>query len=61
MVLGPLFEQSLRQSLIMSLNGPAIFVTRPISLGLLAVAAALLVLILRRRGRPEIPTEGAMS
>jgi putative tricarboxylic transport membrane protein len=61
MVLGPLFEQSLRQSLIMSLNGPAIFVTRPISLALLLVSAALLVLIFRRKGRPEIPTEGALT
>jgi putative tricarboxylic transport membrane protein len=61
MVLGPLFEQSFRQSLIMSLNGPAIFVTRPITLALLVLAAALLFLILRRRGRPEFPTEGALS
>jgi len=41
-VLGPLFEQSLRQSLILSAQNPAIFFDRPISLGLL-LASVLLV------------------
>ena len=51
-LLGPLFEQSLRQSIAMA-GTPAIFFERPISLGL--VIAAVLVLaftiLLRRRSR----------
>jgi putative tricarboxylic transport membrane protein len=38
LVLGPLFENSLRQSLTLSHGSPAIFFTRPISLFLLACA-----------------------
>jgi len=53
LVIAPLFEQSLRQSLIMSNGDYLIFFQRSISLGLLAVAAALLLLaaisLLRRR------------
>lgn len=39
LVLGPILENSLRQSLALSHGGLAIFVLRPISLGLLVVAA----------------------
>jgi putative tricarboxylic transport membrane protein len=42
MVLTPQLEQALRQSLIMSHNNPIIFVERPITAGLLLVAAALI-------------------
>jgi putative tricarboxylic transport membrane protein len=42
-VLGPIMERSLRQSLLMSSGSPGIFVTRPISVGLLAAAALFLV------------------
>jgi len=43
LVLGPLFEQSLRQSLILSAKDPGIFFNRPISLGLLLVSVLLVV------------------
>lgn len=44
LVIAPLFEQSLRQSLIMSNGDYFIFFNRPISFGLLIVCAALLAL-----------------
>jgi putative tricarboxylic transport membrane protein len=44
LVIAPLFEQSLRQALIMSNGHYAIFFTRPIALGLLIVCAVLLAL-----------------
>jgi putative tricarboxylic transport membrane protein len=44
LVISPILEQSLRQSLIMSNGDYLIFFQRPISLSLLAVAAFLLVL-----------------
>lgn len=44
LVISPLFEQSLRQSLIMSNGDYRIFFMRPISLGLLIVCAILLTL-----------------
>jgi len=43
MVLGPMLEESFRQSLITSRGSFAIFFTRPISVGFLVVAALLLV------------------
>jgi putative tricarboxylic transport membrane protein len=43
LVLGPQFEQALRQSLIMSSQNALIFLTRPISAALLALAGGLLV------------------
>jgi putative tricarboxylic transport membrane protein len=53
LVISPILEQSLRQSLIMSNGDYLIFVQRPISLGLLGVAAFLLALaalsLLRQR------------
>ena len=42
LVIAPLFEQSLRQSLIMSNGNYLIFLSRPISLGLIIVCAILL-------------------
>jgi putative tricarboxylic transport membrane protein len=44
LVIAPIFEQSLRQSLIMSNGNYFIFFNRPIALGLLVVSAALLAL-----------------
>jgi putative tricarboxylic transport membrane protein len=44
LVIAPIFEQSLRQSLIMSNGNYFIFLNRPIALGLLAVSAFLLAL-----------------
>ena len=54
LVIAPLFEQSLRQSLIMSNGNYLIFLSRPISLGLMIVCVILLGLsalsfILKRR------------
>ncbi len=55
LVLGPLLEQALRQSLIMSSGSPAIFVTRPITGALMLLAAVLVILLVvgRRRNRRE--------
>jgi putative tricarboxylic transport membrane protein len=44
LVIAPLFEQSLRQSLIMSNGNYLIFFTRPIALALLAICAVLLIM-----------------
>jgi putative tricarboxylic transport membrane protein len=52
LVLGPLAEQSLRQSLIISRGSFAIFVERPVSLAILCLTAAVLAAaIWARRGR----------
>jgi len=44
LVIAPIFEMSLRQSLIMSDGAWLIFVQRPVALTLLALSAGLLVL-----------------
>ncbi len=44
LVLGPMLERALRQSLQMSLGSPEIFVTRPVSAVILAIAAAAVIL-----------------
>ncbi len=44
LILGPLFEQSLRQALIMSHQNPMIFLTRPIAGTLIGISTLLLVL-----------------
>jgi putative tricarboxylic transport membrane protein len=54
LVISPIFEQSLRQSLIMSNGDYRIFFMRPISLGLLIVCVIMLALsayafIMKRR------------
>jgi putative tricarboxylic transport membrane protein len=50
-VLAPLLEQSLRQSMVMSQDGAQIFFTRPVSASLLAVSAVLLLLVFGRKPR----------
>jgi putative tricarboxylic transport membrane protein len=47
LVLAPMMELSLRQSLAMSAGSYTIFVTRPISVTLLVVGAVLVILALR--------------
>jgi TctA family transporter len=42
-VLGPLMEEHLRRAMLLSRGDPLVFVNRPISLSLLAVAAVLLL------------------
>jgi TctA family transporter len=44
-ILGPLMEENLRRSLVLSRGDPTIFFTRPLSLALLLLAAGLLVLV----------------
>ena len=48
-VLAPLLEQSLRQSMTMSLDGAMILFQRPVSAGLVAASALLLVLMVIRQ------------
>ena len=59
-VLGKLMEEKLRQALILSRGSFATFVERPVSGGLLLVAAIMLVIALLpaiRKGREEVFTE----
>jgi TctA family transporter len=44
-VLGPLMEENLRRTLLISRGDPSVFVTRPISLGFLIATAALLAIM----------------
>ena len=44
-ILGPLMEENLRRSMVLSRGDPMIFVDRPISLTLLVLAAAVVLLI----------------
>jgi TctA family transporter len=55
-ILGPSMEENFRRSLVLSQGDPAIFVQRPLSLGLLLLSAVLLALIVLpqiRRRREE--------
>jgi putative tricarboxylic transport membrane protein len=44
-VLGPMLEENLRRAMLLSRGSPSVFVTHPLSLGLLAISAVLLVLV----------------
>jgi TctA family transporter len=44
-ILGPMMEENLRRALLISGGDPSVFVTRPISVGLLATATLLVVLL----------------
>ena len=44
-VLGPMMEENLRRAMLLSRGDPLTFFTRPISLGLLIAAGALLCII----------------
>jgi putative tricarboxylic transport membrane protein len=57
LVLGPLLETALRQSLILSNGSPALFFTRPLSAALLVAAGALLAAPLIVRRRPVVGVE----
>ena len=55
-ILGPMMEENLRRAMLLSRGDPTVFLTRPLSRGLLIAAALLLVLILLpnlRRKREE--------
>ena len=45
-VLGPMIEENLRRAMIISHGDPTVFVTRPLSAALIAIAAGVLVLLL---------------
>jgi putative tricarboxylic transport membrane protein len=53
LVLAPLLEQSLRQSLVMSPSGFGIFAERPLTLGLLALSALLVLVIAASKLKPK--------
>jgi TctA family transporter len=44
-ILGPLMEENLRRALLLSRGDPTVFLTRPLSATLLAMAAILLVIV----------------
>jgi putative tricarboxylic transport membrane protein len=44
-VLGPMLEENLRRAMLLSRGSPSVFVTHPLSLGLLLVAAVLLIIV----------------
>ena len=46
LVLGPMMEENLRRAMTLSRGDPTVFVTWPLSLGLLIVAAALLIMVI---------------
>jgi TctA family transporter len=55
-ILGPLMEENLRRSLVLSRGDPTVFIDRPISATLLAVAAVVLLFLILpqfRRTREE--------
>jgi putative tricarboxylic transport membrane protein len=61
-ILGPMMEEQLRRSMLMSRGDPSVFVTEPISATFLVLAAALLVLITApaiARGRKAAFSEDA--
>jgi putative tricarboxylic transport membrane protein len=58
LVLGPLIERALRQSMVLSQGDPTIFLTRPISASLIVISIILLAapLMVAFFGRKEIRT-----
>jgi TctA family transporter len=44
-ILGPLLEENLRRAMILSRGDPTVFITRPISAGLLLIALAVLIIV----------------
>lgn len=57
LVLGPMLEEALRQSLIISHGSFAVFFESPISAGLLVLALSLLILPWITHRRPALPSE----
>jgi putative tricarboxylic transport membrane protein len=45
-ILGPMMEENLRRAMLLSRGDPTVFFTRPLSLTLLLMAAALVVIVL---------------
>jgi putative tricarboxylic transport membrane protein len=46
LILGPMMEENLRRAMLLSRGDWSVFVTRPLSLGLLIAAALLLVIVM---------------
>ncbi|HVD72681.1 MAG TPA: tripartite tricarboxylate transporter permease, partial [Xanthobacteraceae bacterium] len=44
-ILGPMMEENLRRTMMISFGDPSVFLTRPISAAFLVAAAALLLVI----------------
>ncbi len=44
-ILGPMMEENLRRAMLLSRGDPTVFFTRPLSLTLLLMAAALVVIV----------------
>jgi putative tricarboxylic transport membrane protein len=44
-VLGPMLEENLRRAMLLSRGSPMVFITHPLSLALLLIAAALLLIV----------------
>ena len=63
LVLGPILEQNLRRALLLSRGDPTVFITRPISGGILALTVFLLVIFtlpsLKRKQQEMIDKSGA--
>ena len=60
LVLGPLMEENLRRALLISRGDPSVFVTRPISLGFVIVAAIFIIMMASgkiRKKRAEVLVE----
>jgi putative tricarboxylic transport membrane protein len=45
-VLGPMLEENLRRAMLLSRGSPTVFITHPLSLGLLVVSLALLIVVI---------------
>lgn len=54
LVLGPLMERSLRESLELSLGDPTVFITRPISAVLLVIAGLIIISPLLKLRKPRV-------
>ena len=52
-ILGPMMEENLRRALLLSRGDWSVFVTRPMSAGLLAAAVLLLVIVLLPSVKPS--------
>ena len=57
MVLGPMLEENFRRAMLISRGDPSVFFTRPISLCILLILAALLLLTIVPALRPQMKRE----
>jgi TctA family transporter len=60
-VIGPMMEENLRRSMLLSRGDPMIFIDRPISFGMLIASALMLLMLVLpavKRKRAEVLSEG---